>query len=113
MGATLHRRPEDALAAIAGPGESVLLVGLDDVANRAWAPLEAAGLRLLRAASAGAALRALAERAAHVVRTFASVTHPDDVECVEVAVFAAADEDRPYGLEYRLVRPDGSIRWVL
>jgi CheY-like chemotaxis protein len=67
MGATLHRRPEDALAAVAGPRESVLLVGLDDVADRAWAPLEAAGLRLLHAPSAGEALRVLAERAAQVV----------------------------------------------
>ena len=236
MGATLHRRPEDALATIAGPQEKVLLVGLDDVADRAWAPLEAAGLGLLRAASTGAALRLLAERAAQVViadprggpeltravrarrdvagvhivvcarpdsphdlrdaldagaddvmripfepevlvarvaaglravrlrahearlaslvgnipgavyrcacdriwtmewisaeierivgyppsdfidnavRNFASVTHPDDVEGVEVAVFAAADNGRPYGLEYRLVHADGSIRWVL
>jgi PAS domain S-box-containing protein len=236
MGATLHRRPEDALAAIAGPGESVLLVGLDEVADSEWAPLEAAGLRLLRAASVGDALRVLAERVARVViadprcgpdltravrarpeiagahivvcarpssphdlrdaldagaddvmrlpfepevlvarvaaglraarlrshearlaslvgnipgavyrcacdriwtmewisaeieaivgyppsdfidnavRTFASVTHPDDVQGVEDAVFAAAAQGRPYGLEYRLVRPDGSIRWVL
>src|SRR3954470_573151 len=236
MGATLHRRPEDALAAIAGDGQSVLLVDLDDVADGAWAPLEAAGLRLLRVADADAALHALAQREAQVViahprggpalarsvrarpdvagahivvcarpgsphdlrealdagaddvmripfepevlvarvaaglravrlrahearptslvgnipgavyrcacdrkwtmeaisaeieaivgyppgdfidnavRTFASVTHPDDVESVEVAVFAAAEEGRPYGLEYRLVRPDGSVRWVL
>jgi PAS domain S-box-containing protein len=236
MGATLHRRPEDALAAIAGPGESVLLVGLYDVADRAWAPLEAAGLRLLHAPNSGEALRVLAERAAQVViadprggpeltravrarpgiagahivvcarpdsphdlrdaldagaddvmripfepevlvarvaaglravrlrahearlaslvgnipgavyrcacdriwtmewisaeieqivgyppsdfidnavRNFASVTHPDDVELVEHAVFEAAAKGRPYGLEYRLVRRDGSIRWVL
>jgi PAS domain S-box-containing protein len=236
MGSTAHRRPEDALAAIAGPRESVLVVGLDDVADGAWAPLAAAGLTLLRAASADEALRLLAERVAHVViadprlgpeltravrarpdvagthvvvgarpasphdlrdaldagaddviripfepevlvarvaaglravrlrahearlaslvgnipgavyrcacdriwtmewisaeieqivgyppsdfidnavRTFASVTHADDVKGVEVAVFAAAEAGRPYGLEYRLVHADGSIRWVL
>src|SRR3954470_22883084 len=236
MGATLHRRPEDALAAIAGDGQSVLLVDLDDGADRAWAPLEAAGLRLLRVADADAALHALAQREAQVViadprggpeltrsvrarpdvagahivvcarpdsphdlrdaldagaddvmripfepevlvarvaaglravrlrshearlaslvgnipgavyrcacdriwtmewispeierivgypasdfidnavRTFASVTHPDDVGEVERAVFEAADRGRPFGLEYRLMRPDGSIRWVL
>jgi PAS domain S-box-containing protein len=49
----------------------------------------------------------------NAVRTFASVTHPDDVQGVEDAVYAAADAGRPYGLEYRLVRPDGSVRWVL
>jgi PAS domain S-box-containing protein len=47
------------------------------------------------------------------VRTFASVIHPDDIEGVERAVCAAVDAGRPYGLEYRLVRPDGSERWVL
>jgi PAS domain S-box-containing protein len=236
MGATPHRRPEDALAAIAGPGESVLLVGLGDLADATWAPLEAAGLNLLRASGEGAALRLLAERAALVViadprggpeltravrarpdvagahivvcarpdsphdlrdaldagaddvmripfepevlvarvaaglravrlrahearlaslvgnipgavyrcacdriwtmewisaeieqivgyppsdfidnavRNFASVTHPDDVAKVEHAVFEAAEQGRPFGLEYRLVRRDGSIRWVL
>jgi PAS domain S-box-containing protein len=49
----------------------------------------------------------------NAVRNFASVTHPDDVEKVERAVFEAAEKGRPFGLEYRLVRRDGSIRWVL
>jgi PAS domain S-box-containing protein len=49
----------------------------------------------------------------NAVRTFASVTHPDDVEYVERAVYTAADEGRPFGLEYRLMRPDGTVRWVL
>jgi PAS domain S-box-containing protein len=49
----------------------------------------------------------------NAVRNFASVTHPDDVEKVEHAVFEAAEQGRPFGLEYRLVRRDGSIRWVL
>jgi PAS domain S-box-containing protein len=49
----------------------------------------------------------------NAVRTFASVTHPDDIEKVERAVFEAAERGRPFGLEYRLVRRDGSIRWVL
>jgi PAS domain S-box-containing protein len=235
MGATLHQRPQDALAAIAGEGQSVLLVGLNDVAGE-WSLLEDAGLRLLRVHDVAAALKALNDRAAQVViadplqgpeltravrarpevaaahivvcaragsqhdlrvaldagaddvmripfepevlvarvaaglraarlreneallaslvgnipgavyrcacdrkwtmewisaeieeivgyppsdfidnavRTFASVTHPDDVEDVEVAVFAAAKSGRPYGMEYRLVRPDGTVRWVL
>jgi PAS domain S-box-containing protein len=235
MGATVHPRPQDALAAIAGEGQSVLLLGLDGVPGE-WTLLEAAGLRVLRVAELAAALQVLYDRAAQVViadphqgpeltravrarpdiasshivvcaragaphdlrvaldagaddvmripfepevlvarvaaglramrlreneallaslvgnipgavyrcacdriwtmewisaeietivgyppsdfinnavRTFASVTHPDDVEGVEVAVFAAAESGRPYGLEYRLVRPDGTVRWVL
>src|SRR4051812_10527704 len=235
MGATMYPRPQDALAAIAGDGQSVLLLGLDDVAGE-WSVLEGAGLRLLRVGDVPGALKALNDRAAQVViadplqgpeltravraraevsaahivvcaragsqhdlrdaldagaddvmripfepevlvarvaaglraarlreneallaslvgnipgavyrcacdrvwtmewisaeieeivgyppsdfidnavRTFASVTHPDDVEGVEVAVFAAAEAGRPYGLEYRLVRPDGTVRWVL
>jgi PAS domain S-box-containing protein len=43
------------------------------------------------------------------VRTYASIVHPDDAEMLEEAV----GEGRPYSVEYRVVRPDGSIRWVL
>ena len=47
------------------------------------------------------------------VRTFAGIIHPDDQDEVEREVRTAVDEDRPYGLEYRIVRADGSIVWVL
>jgi PAS domain S-box-containing protein len=47
------------------------------------------------------------------VRTFASVIHPDDREQVERSVMDAVDAGRPYMLEYRVQRPDGSLRWVL
>src|SRR4051794_12668786 len=47
------------------------------------------------------------------VRTFASVIHPDDREQVERSVMDAVDAGRPYTLEYRVRRSDGSIRWVL
>jgi len=47
------------------------------------------------------------------VRTFASVIHPDDRDYVERAVAEAIDAGRPYNLEYRIVRPDGEVRWVL
>jgi PAS domain S-box-containing protein len=236
MRATLHRRPEDLLTAVAVPGERIVLLGLDELDEEAWAVLTAVPLELVRVPDAGAAQRALADgqaqvaiadvrvgaelaraararpelAGAHVVlcvrvgsqhnlrealdagaddvmrvpfepevlaarvaaglratrlrasearlaslvenipgavyrcacdgdwtmewispeierivgyppsdfidnaaRTFASVTHPDDVEGVESAVYAAADEGRPFGLEYRLVRPDGTVRWVL
>ena len=47
------------------------------------------------------------------VRTFASVIHDDDREGVEDAVFEACEAGRPFVLEYRIVRRDGAITWVL
>src|SRR5262249_17757386 len=46
-------------------------------------------------------------------RTFASIIHPDDRADVEREVRAATREDRPYALEYRIVRHDGEVAWVL
>jgi PAS domain S-box-containing protein len=45
-------------------------------------------------------------------RTLMSVIHPDDRDRVVKAV-AGASDDGPFALEYRIVRPDGEIRWVL
>src|SRR4051812_27365772 len=47
------------------------------------------------------------------VRTFASVIHPDDREQVERSVMDAVHDGRPYTLEYRIVRCDGTERWLL
>ncbi|MGZ6639435.1 MAG: PAS domain-containing protein [Solirubrobacteraceae bacterium] len=47
------------------------------------------------------------------VRTFASVIHPDDRDYVEQSVAQAVDAGRPYNLEYRILRRDGEVRWVL
>jgi PAS domain S-box-containing protein len=47
------------------------------------------------------------------VRTFASVIHPDDRDYVERSVAEAVDARRPFNLEYRVVRRDGEVRWVL
>jgi PAS domain S-box-containing protein len=47
------------------------------------------------------------------VRTFASIIHPADREQVERSVMDGVDAGRPYTLEYRIVRRDGSERWVL
>jgi PAS domain S-box-containing protein len=46
-------------------------------------------------------------------RTFASVIHPEDREQVERSVMDAVDARRPYTIEYRIVRHDGEVRWVL
>ena len=47
------------------------------------------------------------------VRTFTSVIYPDDREQVEQSVMDGLRAGRPFTIEYRIVRPDGSVRWVL
>ena len=47
------------------------------------------------------------------VRTFASIEHPEDKEYVQDAVMESVATGKPFALEYRLVRRDGSICWVL
>jgi len=47
------------------------------------------------------------------VRTFASIIHPDDRAEVDVEVRTATTQDRPYALEYRIVRADHTVAWVL
>src|SRR3954452_2066852 len=49
----------------------------------------------------------------NAVRTFESIEHPDDHEYVAAGVMRSLETGRPYSLEYRLVRKDGSICWVL
>ena len=46
-------------------------------------------------------------------RTLLSIIHPDDCAAVEEAVANATDDGRPFVLEYRIVRADGGVRWVL
>ena len=43
-----------------------------------------------------------------------SVIHPDDQAAVQAAVDAATrlEDPTPYAIEYRVVHPDGSLRWV-
>jgi PAS domain S-box-containing protein len=45
-------------------------------------------------------------------RTLLSIVHPDDVDAVMRAVDDAG-EDQSFVLEYRIVRADGEVRWVL
>jgi PAS domain S-box-containing protein len=46
------------------------------------------------------------------VEHFRSIVHPDDKERVWAAISAAIAERKPYGLEFRIVRPDGQVRWL-
>jgi PAS domain S-box-containing protein len=46
-------------------------------------------------------------------RTLMSIIHPDDQERVKREVATASDDERPFAQEYRIVRADGDVRWVL
>lgn len=43
---------------------------------------------------------------------FRSDVHPDDRETVEAAVRATLEDQSPYHVSYRIILPDGSLRWL-
>lgn len=84
--------------------------------------LDAAGLGTwhvdpaTRATTTDARFRAIfgtAEERTDYLQLFA-VMHPDDLPAVRDAVATATrtDDPVPYAIEYRVVHPDGSVRWV-
>src|ERR687892_862203 len=46
-------------------------------------------------------------------RTLWSIVHPDDKPKIQQALNGARDDGEPFGLEYRIIRADGEVRWVL
>jgi PAS domain S-box-containing protein len=46
-------------------------------------------------------------------RTIASIVHPDDRERVDELILSATDDGEPFVMEYRIVRADGEVRWVM
>lgn len=46
------------------------------------------------------------------IENFTASIHPDDVECVGVAIEREIRTAEGFAEEYRLVQPDGSVRWV-
>ena len=40
------------------------------------------------------------------------IVHPEDVEKADQEWWAAVEEGRPYQVVYRIIRPDGEVRWV-
>jgi PAS domain S-box-containing protein len=50
---------------------------------------------------------------ANACRSFSSIIHPDDRDEVDAQVRAAVDAGEAFSLEYRIVRADGELRWVL
>lgn len=45
-------------------------------------------------------------------RSYSGLTHPEDTEAVFAAVDSALERRENWSVDYRLVRPDGSARWV-
>lgn len=43
---------------------------------------------------------------------FQALVHPDDLAGVRDALTAALQRDEPYDVEYRCVRPDGTVGWI-
>ena len=46
-------------------------------------------------------------------RTILSIVHPGDRETVDAAIAETREQRGPFAVEYRIVRPDGTVRWVL
>jgi PAS domain-containing protein len=89
-----------------------------EIAFDAWAAPSAASTTRARDASNSAARAASASRwrascSAQRLSVLTSIIHPDDRAEVDARVREAVEIDEPYGLEYRIVRSDGEIRWVL
>ncbi len=45
-------------------------------------------------------------------RSYSGLTHPEDTDTVFAAVDSALERRENWSVDYRLVRPDGSTRWV-
>lgn len=46
------------------------------------------------------------------VRSYASIVHPDDIEIVNEAIRKGVDTNKPYEMEYRIIKKNGKIAWV-
>ena len=46
------------------------------------------------------------------VRSYTSITHPDDREMIGRTVAQAVEQRRPFELDYRILHRDGQVRWV-
>ncbi len=43
---------------------------------------------------------------------FRKLVHPDDLANISATIQRSIQTDAPYRVEYRLVRPDGAVRWI-
>ncbi|WP_315788849.1 PAS domain S-box protein [Fischerella sp. JS2] len=46
-------------------------------------------------------------------KTFRAMIHPDDLPWVESAIHRAVYEREDYNIEFRFMKPDGTVRWAL
>lgn len=58
------------------------------------------------------AIYGLTPSAARSYDDFRSRVHPEDLESTEQARDAAVSRREPFTLKFRIIRPDGSIRWI-
>jgi len=49
---------------------------------------------------------------AGIIEAFFSLVHPDDRDAVRAASHAAQHDGVPYDIEHRIIRGDGTVRWV-
>ncbi len=47
-----------------------------------------------------------------VGQTFFDLVHPDDLAALKAEIPSPAHEPQPYQSEYRIIRPDGNVRWL-
>lgn len=52
------------------------------------------------------------DRSERRIDDFLRLIHPDDLAGVEAAIAASMERDEPYAPQFRIVWPDGSVRWV-
>jgi PAS domain S-box-containing protein len=45
-------------------------------------------------------------------QTFLEAVHPEDQHRVKSEFLASLDRSEPFSLEYRIIRPDGEVRWI-
>jgi PAS domain S-box-containing protein len=68
--------------------------------------------KFLTTSTGTAAIFGLPEAKGNVFEVFSRSVHPEDLERVHRAWQASVSKSTPYHLEYRIVRPDGEVRWV-
>jgi PAS domain S-box-containing protein len=47
-----------------------------------------------------------------ILDSFTNALHPDDADRIFAAARQALAENKPYTMEYRIIRPDGQVRWL-
>jgi PAS domain S-box-containing protein len=97
------------------PGMPFELLALQDMQSA----LDAAGIVVWdlelatdRVSRSGASLAVLGIPTETGGSDFARRVHPEDRARIDAALTAAYRGERPYDIEFRLVRPDGEVRWL-